>query len=87
MIAHKLTDKTGPVIALHQVGGEEEMVLISEEGKAVRTTVGSVRHAGRSTQGVTVMDAGAGAVAAVAVVDTSREFGQGVGAEDEAPTE
>ncbi|MEE9277365.1 MAG: DNA gyrase subunit A, partial [Dehalococcoidia bacterium] len=76
MIAHRVNDRTGPVVALHQVGGEEEVVLISEEGKFIRTSVGSIARVGRSTQGVTVMKTDGISVAAVAVVDTAREYGE-----------
>jgi DNA gyrase subunit A len=69
MIAHKVTDKTGPVVGLHQVRGDEEIVLISAEGKFIRTLVESVGRYGRATQGVRVMDTEGLDVAAVAVVD------------------
>jgi DNA gyrase subunit A len=76
MIAHKVTDKTGPVVALHQVSGEEEVVLIAEGGKFLRTRVNQIAEVGRSTQGVKVMSTDDDRVAAVAVVDMSRSFGE-----------
>ena len=76
MAAHKITDRSGPVVAVHPVQGEEEIVLISAEGKAIRTTVASVAQVGRSTQGVYVMRTDGIDVAAVAVVDTGREYGE-----------
>ncbi len=85
MIAHKITDKTGPVVALRQVNGEEEIVLISAAGKFIRTTVSSIAQVGRSTQGVTVMKTDGIDVAAVAVVDTSREYGESPDRDDAAP--
>ena len=80
MIAHKVTSKTGRLVGLYQLAGEEEIVLISAEGKFIRTGVGAIARVGRSTQGVTVMKTDGINVAAVAVVDTGREYG-------EAPTE
>ncbi|MCY3919186.1 MAG: DNA gyrase subunit A [Chloroflexi bacterium] len=72
MIAHKVSDRTGALVSLHQVAGDEQLVLISEEGKFIRTAVDSIRACGRSTQGVTVMKTDAGMdVAAVAVVRPS----------------
>jgi DNA gyrase subunit A len=78
MIAHKVTNRTGPLVALRQVDGEEDLVLISAAGKFVRTTVASIAQVGRSTQGVTVMRTDDGIdVAAIALVDLSREYGEG----------
>ena len=77
MIAHKVSDKTGPLMSLHQVSGEEEVVLISGTGKFIRTSVSSIPAYSRSTQGVTVMNTKGTGVAAVAVVDISREYGEG----------
>ena len=86
MIAHKVTNRTGPLVALRQLEGDEELVLISDEGKFVRTTVSSIAQVGRSTQGVTVMRTGEGIdVAAIALVDLSREYGEGL--DDAAPSE
>ena len=86
MIAHKVTDRTGPLVSLRQLEGDEELVLISDEGKFVRTTVSSIAQVGRSTQGVTVMRTDEGIdVAAIALVDLSREYGEGP--DDEPPTD
>jgi hypothetical protein len=82
MIAHKVTDRTGPVVALRQVDGTEELVLIAEGGKFLRTTVQSIAAVGRSTQGVTVMSTDDDRVAAVAVVDMGRSFGEKLGLEE-----
>ncbi len=68
VIAHKTSARTGPVVALLQVRGNEELVIISEGGKFLRTRVSSVADLGRSTQGVRVMDVGGAAAAAVAAV-------------------
>jgi len=72
MIAHKVSGRTGALVSLHQVTGDEQLVLISEEGKFIRTAVKSIRACGRSTQGVTVMKTDDGMdVAAVAIVRPS----------------
>ena len=76
MIGHKVSaEETGEVVGMAVVRGDEELVLISGGGKILRTRVGEVRQCGRSTKGVKVMTAEEG-IAAIAVVDTSREFGQ-----------
>ena len=69
MIAQQITAKSGAVVTIHQVKGDEEIVLISQEGKFLRTPVASIAQQSRSTQGVRVMGLDAGdAVAEVAVV-------------------
>jgi len=72
IIAHKTGAKTGPVVALRCVVGDEELVIISEGGKFLRTEIGTIGSFGRSTMGVRAMDVrGSGNVAAVAVVSTA----------------
>ena len=69
LVAHKTTTKTGPVVALRCVTGDEELVIISQGGKFLRTGIASIGSLGRSTMGVRAMDVrGSGDVAAVAVV-------------------
>jgi len=51
----KVTAKTGPVVAAQLVTDQEELIAISANGQIIKTTVASVRAAGRSTQGVKVM--------------------------------
>ena len=75
MIGHKITEETGLVIGMAVVRGDEELVVISTAGKILRTEVRQLRQCGRSTKGVKVMNSDEG-LAAIAVVDTSREFGQ-----------
>ena len=77
MIGHKVSDETGPVVGMAVVAGEEELVVISTGGKILRTEVNQLRQCGRATKGVKVMSAEEG-IAAIAVVDTTREFGQRV---------
>ena len=52
----KVSAKTGEVIAVKQVSEDDEVILISQNGKIIRTPVADFRVIGRSTQGVTVMD-------------------------------
>ena len=75
MIGHRVSDETGLVVGMGVVRGDEELVVISAGGKILRTEVQQLRQCGRSTKGVKVMDA-EGGIAAIAIVDTSREFGQ-----------
>ena len=75
MIGHKVSDETGPVVGMAVVRGDEELIVISAGGKILRTEVQQIRQVGRSSKGVKVMSSEEG-IAAIAVVDTSREFGQ-----------
>ena len=76
MIGHKISDETGQLVGMQVVEGHEDLVVTSVTGMIIRTTVGEVRQCGRATKGVKVMRVDDGAVAAIAVVDTTREFGQ-----------
>ena len=60
--------------SLHNVGGDEEVIVTSEEGQVMRTRVEEVSEIGRNTQGVILMRLEDGdEVADVAVVDRGDE--------------
>jgi DNA gyrase subunit A len=71
----KVSDRTGPVVGVMQVGSGDELVIITREGKLIRIPVAGVRPIGRSTQGVKLMDLGAEdrIVAVARVVDRNEE--------------
>jgi DNA gyrase subunit A len=52
IITLKRTDRTGEVVALMEVSADEEIMLITRGGVAIRSSVKEVRVAGRNTQGV-----------------------------------
>jgi DNA gyrase subunit A len=52
----KTTEKNGRVIAIMKVDDESEMILITAQGKIIRLEAVAIRAAGRSTQGVRLMD-------------------------------
>ena len=54
----KVSDKTGEVIAVRQVDPDDGLVLISQGGQILRTSVTGIRTIGRATMGVKVMDLG-----------------------------
>jgi DNA gyrase subunit A len=63
----KRTERTGEVVALMEVSAEEEIMLITRGGVAIRSSVKEVRVAGRNTQGVKLVSLdGADVVTAVA---------------------
>ncbi len=52
---YMVTEKTGPVVGMKVVDGNEDLLLVTQSGILIRTAVDSIRIAGRSTQGVIVM--------------------------------
>jgi DNA gyrase subunit A len=55
IIAMNLTEKTGPLAAQLLVQPEEDILLITDDGTIIRTTVADIRVCGRNTQGVRLM--------------------------------
>jgi DNA gyrase subunit A len=55
VIANSLNNDTGDVAAIRLVGGDEEMMLITEEGTILRTDVSTINRYRRPSRGVTVM--------------------------------
>ncbi|MGQ9688417.1 MAG: DNA gyrase subunit A [Desulfobaccales bacterium] len=52
-----ITQKNGPVLALLQVGEDEDIMLVTDRGKIIRLPVAGIPIVGRVTQGVKLMDA------------------------------
>lgn len=50
-----ITEKNGPLAGLLTVKGEEDLMIITDTGVMIRTSVGNISQTGRSTQGVKVM--------------------------------
>ena len=70
VITMKVTERTGSLVSLGQVTGEEELFVLSEGGVLIRTRVSEVSNYGRSSQGVTIMrlDEGDQAVATMVML-------------------
>ena len=51
-----LTDKTGYLIALDAVNDDEDLMLITKSGTAIRMSMDAIRVMGRNTQGVRLID-------------------------------
>jgi len=56
VISIKVTPKGGKAVGLIQVRDEDEVVMITNNGKLIRTIAGSISIHGRNTQGVRLMD-------------------------------
>jgi len=52
---YQITDKTGPLAAIKVVDGDEDVLLVSDDGSIIRTAVGDISTYGRATQGVKLM--------------------------------
>jgi DNA gyrase subunit A len=70
----EITDKNGRVVAIAQVHENEELLVITQQGKILRTPAADIRTIGRATQGVRVMDLeGEDIVVSVALVERDEE--------------
>ena len=56
VITLDVTDKTGPLVTLTRVGGNEELMVLTEKGTVIRTRVDDIRVTGRNAQGVKVIN-------------------------------
>ncbi len=52
VITMNVTDKTGKVVSVRQVGSDDQVMLITDGGKVIRLAVKTVRITGRNAQGV-----------------------------------
>jgi DNA gyrase subunit A len=70
----EVTDKNGPVVAITQVHANEELLVMTEQGKILRTPANEIRTIGRATQGVKLMDLeGEDKIVSVALVEAAAE--------------
>lgn len=56
IISVKVTDRNGPAVSFHQVRGDDEIMVMTAEGKILRTRMDDVREIGRNAQGVRLID-------------------------------
>ena len=56
VICMKLSDRNGALVGAAEVGDEDEVILISDQGTLVRTRVSEVSTQGRNTQGVRLIN-------------------------------
>ena len=55
VITYKITPKTGDIVGIKIVSGEEDVMLITDTGTIIRLKVKDISILGRNTQGVTLM--------------------------------
>ena len=69
-----MTEKTGALIAMKAVNGDEDVLIVSNDGIIIRTSLEQVSTSGRATQGVKLMRVAAGqAVTSVTVTEHEPE--------------
>ncbi|MBQ3766668.1 MAG: DNA gyrase subunit A [Bacteroidales bacterium] len=69
-----ITEKTGALVAIKNVCDEDDLMIINRSGMTIRMPVGTIRVAGRATQGVKLVSIREGdSIAAVSVVAHSDE--------------
>jgi DNA gyrase subunit A len=74
VITMNVTEKTGKVVSVRQVGSDDQVMLITDGGKVIRLSVKTVRITGRNAQGVTLVHVNEGErVRAVANVAEKEE--------------
>ncbi len=82
----EVTEKNGSVVAIAQVHDNEELLVITEQGKILRTPANEIRTIGRATQGVRVMDLeGEDKIVSVALVVKAEAIQASSEAVDEVP--
>src|SRR5690349_9839398 len=68
------SERNGCVVASFPARQGEQLMLVTDQGKIIRTTVGDIRIAGRNTMGVTIFKVGHNEhVVGVAKIDESEE--------------
>ncbi len=55
ILTAKITSKTGKLVSSHAIIDQTELLAVSRRGQILKTTIKSVREAGRATQGVRIM--------------------------------
>jgi DNA gyrase subunit A len=69
-----VTDKTGPLTAIKTVTDEDDLMIITQSGMAIRMHVADIRVMGRTAQGVKLINLkGKESIAAVAKVPRSED--------------
>ena len=72
---YQITQKTGEIVGAKKVTGEEDILLVSDDGTIIRMEAGSISLLGRATQGVRLMRPAEGALV-VAMARAEREVSE-----------
>ena len=70
----KASDKTGKIVAISAVHGDEDLLVITNYGVVMRTSLSEIRISGRNTQGVKIINLeGRQKVSSIAIVPHEEE--------------
>ena len=69
---YNVSEKTGSVVGIEAVSGDEDLLVIANDGTIIRFPVASVRKTGRSAAGVRIMSLAPGA-SVISLAKTERE--------------
>lgn len=69
VITYKITPKTGDIVGIKVVKGDEDVMLITDTGTIIRMKVDEISILGRSTQGVTLMRTNDGKVVSIETIE------------------
>ena len=72
LMTYRITQKTGGIVGAKKVTGDEDILLVSDDGTIIRMEAGGISLLGRATQGVRLMRPAEGAHV-VAMARTERE--------------
>lgn len=72
---YNITEKTGRIADVAVVSGDEDLLVISDDGTIIRMDVGSISLLSRSTQGVRVMRVSDGAKV-ISIAPTAKDEGE-----------
>ncbi|MCI8277017.1 MAG: DNA gyrase subunit A [Clostridia bacterium] len=73
VITYKVTPKTGDIVGIKIVSGEEDVMLITDTGTIIRLKVAEISVLGRATQGVTLMRTNDGKVVSIETISPEKE--------------
>ena len=73
VITYKITQKTGDIVGIRVVNGNEDVMLITDTGTIIRMSVEEISVLGRATQGVTLMRTNEGKVVSIETVEPEED--------------
>ncbi|HYK60503.1 MAG TPA: DNA gyrase subunit A [Bryobacteraceae bacterium] len=86
VINMKTTPRIGKVVAILAVKEDSELMIITKQGQVIRIDSGEIRQAGRSTQGVRLVNVEAGdQVAAASLIPDTEAGGDGANGQSDLP--
>ncbi len=86
MKGYQVTEKTGPVVSIKVVDGDEDVILVSDDGTIIRTAVENISTYSRTAQGVRIMRLADG-VKAISMARAEKDESEDTASVPETPAE